>query len=75
MVQIFIMLQLIAKPAVHSSKQHEILIKEAKKHNVLVVVEFHKRFDPIYGKKQQFILGFVDNLNSNKLMLVKELES
>jgi D-galacturonate reductase len=40
---------LIAKPAVKDSKEHKILMDEAEKRGVLVVVELHKRFDPIYG--------------------------
>jgi len=39
---------LIAKPAVKTLAQHRALNAAAKKHGVLVAVEYHKRFDPIY---------------------------
>eukprot|EP00056_Hartaetosiga_gracilis_P022516 m.31195 g.31195 ORF g.31195 m.31195 type:complete len:441 (-) comp9686_c0_seq3:52-1374(-) len=39
---------LVTKPAVMTLAHHKELVKLAKKHNVLVMVEFHKRWDPIY---------------------------
>ncbi|KAJ3416586.1 hypothetical protein HDV05_000868 [Chytridiales sp. JEL 0842] len=44
---------LIAKPAVKTVREHQILIEEAEKHNVLVAVELHKRFDPIYADARE----------------------
>ncbi|KAH9273703.1 hypothetical protein BASA83_004036 [Batrachochytrium salamandrivorans] len=46
---------LIAKPAVQSVAHHKILIQEARNHGVLVVIEFHKRFDPIYSDARERI--------------------
>lgn len=40
---------LVAKPAVKTLKDHTRLVEAAKKNNVLVAVEYHKRFDPIYS--------------------------
>ncbi|KAI9031569.1 hypothetical protein CLU79DRAFT_729161 [Phycomyces nitens] len=40
---------LVTKPAVKLLDQHQELMKEAKKHNVIVMVEHHKRFDPTYA--------------------------
>ncbi|OZJ05262.1 hypothetical protein BZG36_01942 [Bifiguratus adelaidae] len=40
---------LLTKPAVKSIEHHNHLVSEAKKHNVLVMVEHHKRFDPAYS--------------------------
>lgn len=39
---------LCAKPVVKKLTDHLTLAAAAKKHNVLVAVEYHKRFDPIY---------------------------
>jgi D-galacturonate reductase len=39
---------LITKPAVKTLADHRLLHEEAAKHNVLVSVEVHKRWDPIY---------------------------
>nr|KAJ3420722.1 hypothetical protein HK105_005332 [Polyrhizophydium stewartii] len=46
---------LIAKPAVQTLEHHQTLVREADKHGVLVVVEFHKRFDPIYSDARERI--------------------
>lgn len=43
------------KPLVKSLGQHHALCAEAKKHNVLVCVEYHKRFDPMYNDAVQRI--------------------
>eukprot|EP00882_Tetradesmus_deserticola_P003525 GHRQ01003730.1.p1 GENE.GHRQ01003730.1~~GHRQ01003730.1.p1 ORF type:complete len:435 (+),score=181.80 GHRQ01003730.1:307-1611(+) len=40
---------LVAKPIVKSLQEHKQLVALAKKHNVLLAVEYHKRFDPIYS--------------------------
>ena len=40
---------LITKPAVKLLHQHQTLIHEAWRHNVLVFIEHHKRFDPAYA--------------------------
>ncbi|KAK5098089.1 hypothetical protein LTR70_004333 [Exophiala xenobiotica] len=39
---------LITKPATKLLSEHLHLLAEAKKHNVLVYIEHHKRFDPAY---------------------------
>jgi len=39
---------LVTKPPVKLLADHLELIELARKHNVLVMVEYHKRFDPIY---------------------------
>lgn len=39
---------LVTKPAVKTLEQHRILCEAAHKHNVLVAVEVHKRWDPMY---------------------------
>jgi D-galacturonate reductase len=40
---------LVTKPAVQTLEQHKKLIEAAKKHNVLVAIEVHKRWDPMYA--------------------------
>eukprot|EP00878_Enallax_costatus_P003292 GHUV01003495.1.p1 GENE.GHUV01003495.1~~GHUV01003495.1.p1 ORF type:complete len:426 (+),score=94.81 GHUV01003495.1:198-1475(+) len=40
---------LVAKPIVKTLQEHIELVKLAKKQNVLLAVEYHKRFDPIYS--------------------------
>jgi D-galacturonate reductase len=40
---------MLAKPAVHSIREHVALMKAAEMNKVIVCVEFHKRFDPIYA--------------------------
>ncbi|KAI1479740.1 hypothetical protein K445DRAFT_322045 [Daldinia sp. EC12] len=40
---------LITKPAVKTLEHHQALIEAAKKHNVYVYIEHHKRFDPAYS--------------------------
>ena len=39
---------MITKPPVKSLREHNLLVEAAKKKGVLVVIELHKRFDPIY---------------------------
>lgn len=40
---------LVTKPAVKLLDHHQKLLEAAKKHNVFVYVEHHKRFDPAYA--------------------------
>ena len=40
---------LITKPAVKHLSEHQHLVLESRKHNVLVYIEHHKRFDPAYS--------------------------
>jgi D-galacturonate reductase len=40
---------LVTKPAVMTVEHHQELMSEARKHNVFVYVEHHKRFDPAYA--------------------------
>lgn len=40
---------LVTKPAVKTLEQHQILHQAAQAHGVLVAVEVHKRWDPIYA--------------------------
>lgn len=40
---------MITKPAVKLLSEHQHLIQEARKHNVFVYIEHHKRFDPAYA--------------------------
>ncbi|KAI1138884.1 D-galacturonic acid reductase [Hypoxylon sp. FL0543] len=40
---------LITKPAVKTLEHHQALMEAAKKHNVYVYIEHHKRFDPAYS--------------------------
>ncbi|KAI9206681.1 uncharacterized protein BJ171DRAFT_17192 [Polychytrium aggregatum] len=51
---------LIAKPAVKTLKEHQILADLAAEHNVLCVIEFHKRFDPIYSDARERIRALGD---------------
>jgi D-galacturonate reductase len=40
---------LVAKPLVKTLEEHQQLLQTARQHQVLVGVEMHKRFDPIYA--------------------------
>jgi len=51
---------LITKPAVQTLKEHQQLIASAKKHNVFVFVEHHKRFDPAYADARHKALKLGD---------------
>ncbi|KJE93733.1 NAD binding Rossmann fold oxidoreductase [Capsaspora owczarzaki ATCC 30864] len=51
---------LLTKPAVKTLHDHQVLLDEAKKHNVFVMVEFHKRFDPIYHDARERIRTYGD---------------
>ena len=48
---------LIAKPMVKTLEQHLTLAGMAKKHNVLVMCEVHKRFDPLFVNLQLLALS------------------
>eukprot|EP00879_Flechtneria_rotunda_P032041 GHRR01035190.1.p1 GENE.GHRR01035190.1~~GHRR01035190.1.p1 ORF type:complete len:274 (+),score=103.00 GHRR01035190.1:243-1064(+) len=39
---------LVAKPITKTLQEHKALVQLAKRHNVLLAVEYHKRYDPIY---------------------------
>ena len=47
---------IITKPPVKTLKEHLELVELAKKNNVLVQVEYHKRFDPMYAGVPFFVL-------------------
>ena len=44
---------MVTKPAVMTVAAHRTLIDAARKNNVLVLVEYHKRYDPIYADARQ----------------------
>jgi len=44
---------LVTKPAVKILEEHQALIEAARKHNVFVYVEHHKRYDPAYADARQ----------------------
>eukprot|EP00605_Chrysophyceae_sp_TOSAG23-4_P000582 GSChrysophyteH1.ASY1.ANO1.659.1 assembled CDS len=48
---------LVTKPAVKTLAEHQRLHEEAKKYNVLVSIEVHKRWDPIYADARDRIRG------------------
>ncbi|CAI5948541.1 unnamed protein product [Closterium sp. NIES-64] len=48
---------LVAKPAVKTLQHHHHLVQAAEEKGVLVAVEFHKRFDPIYTDARDRIRG------------------
>lgn len=49
---------LVAKPLVKTLKEHEELAELAKKNNLLLMLEVHKRFDPIYADARDNIQVF-----------------
>ena len=51
---------LIAKPLVKTVKEHQDLQRLAEEHNVLVAMEVHKRWDPIYADARDRIRGLGD---------------
>jgi len=51
---------LIAKPAVKTLEQHLHLLEEARKKNVFVYIEHHKRYDPAYADARQKAQTFGD---------------
>lgn len=48
---------LIAKPVTKSLSEHSELVRAADQAGVLCVVEYHKRFDPIYGDARERARG------------------
>jgi D-galacturonate reductase len=51
---------LVAKPAVMKASEHAVLIKEASERNLVVMVENHKRWDPIYSDARGRIRSYGD---------------
>eukprot|EP00941_MAST-03F_sp_MAST-3F-sp1_P001955 g1955.t1 len=51
---------LLTKPAVKTLAQHLKLVEAAKRNNVLVMLEVHKRFDPIYADARDRIRALGD---------------
>lgn len=51
---------LVTKPAVKTLEQHSLLHAEAVKYDVLVSVEVHKRWDPMYADARDKIKGLGD---------------
>jgi D-galacturonate reductase len=51
---------MVTKPLVKTLPQHLKIVEAAKKHNVLVCLEFHKRYDPIYNDAVNRIRGMGD---------------
>jgi len=66
---------LVTKPAVQNIKHHIELIELAKKHNTLVAIEVHKRWDPIYSDAWHKIkdLGDFSYLNAYMSQPKKQL--
>ena len=55
---------MITKPAVKTLAEHQSLIAEARKHNVFVYVEHHKRFDPAYADaRNRAVTGSLGQFN------------
>ncbi|KAK3657992.1 hypothetical protein LTR56_000799 [Elasticomyces elasticus] len=55
---------MITKPAVKLLKEHQHLMEEAKKQNVFVYIEHHKRFDPAYADaRNRAIKGTLGEFN------------
>ncbi|KAJ1549560.1 hypothetical protein HK405_010524 [Cladochytrium tenue] len=44
---------MVTKPAVKTVAEHRELLEEAERQNVLVSIELHKRFDPIYADARE----------------------
>lgn len=51
---------MITKPPVKTLEEHKKLIEASRKHNVLVLVEVHKRYDPIYSDARNRIVNLGD---------------
>jgi len=66
---------LVTKPAVKTLKEHLELVELARKHRVLVCVEVHKRWDPVYADARQRIrqLGEFSYYNSYMSQPKKQL--
>ena len=55
---------MITKPAVKLLSEHQHLIEEAKKNNVFVYIEHHKRFDPTYADaRDRAVRGLLGEFN------------
>ena len=48
---------MVTKPLVKTLAEHRKIVQEAKNCNVLVCLEFHKRYDPIYNDAVNRIRG------------------
>eukprot|EP01116_Phalansterium_solitarium_P024558 TRINITY_DN9025_c0_g1_i1.p1 TRINITY_DN9025_c0_g1~~TRINITY_DN9025_c0_g1_i1.p1 ORF type:complete len:426 (-),score=112.56 TRINITY_DN9025_c0_g1_i1:224-1501(-) len=59
---------LITKPPVKTLREQLELAELAKQHNVLVTVEYHKRFDPMYSDARERIRGLGDFSYFNSFM-------
>lgn len=57
---------MVTKPPVKTLADHLELMKLAEKHGVLVMVEYHKRWDPIYLDAR--------NRMSSKVSLVESMQ-
>lgn len=68
---------LVAKPAVQLLEHHRTLCQAARRNGVLVAVEFHKRFDPIYADAHDRIrnLGAFSYFSSTMTQPKKQLET
>jgi len=44
---------MVTKPPVKTLNEQQELVQLARKHNVLVQVEYHKRFDPMYSDSRE----------------------
>jgi len=59
---------LVAKPLVKTSKEHQELQQIAKEKNLLLMLEVHKRFDPLYADAVDQIQTFGDFSYMNSYM-------
>ncbi len=59
---------LIAKPLVKTLAEHHELVQAAKRNNVLVALEVHKRWDPIYADARDRIRSLGDFSSFNSYM-------
>eukprot|EP00899_Mesostigma_viride_P008310 jgi/Mesvir1/17480/Mv08753-RA.1 len=68
---------LVAKPLVKTLGEHLQLIEAARQHSVLVAIEYHKRFDPIYTDARDRIrtLGGFSFFTSTMTQPKKQLDT
>jgi D-galacturonate reductase len=71
---------MVAKPLTKTLAEHHRIIDKAKQANVLVCVEFHKRFDPIYAdainrSKQLGALSFFSSFMSQPKQQIESFRS
>lgn len=59
---------LVVKPLVKTLEEHQKLIVAGKEHNVLVAIEMHKRFDPMYSDARDRVRSFGDFSYMNSYM-------